>query len=88
MKEYKNIHSVTEPAAVEITDNLILVAKNIHPYSAVMEEQEVQGYEYDCTEYTKDEYLMKLARENAQLKQDILDTQLALVELYEAGGDL
>jgi len=44
------------------------------------------GYSYDYIGYSKDEYLMKLAKENNNLQQELIDTQLALVELYEGGS--
>ena len=81
------VRSSVRPEDITITANSVLVASNITPYEEVIYDKVQSGFEYDCTEYTKDEYLIKLARENAQLKQDILDTQMALVELYE-GGDL
>lgn len=82
------VRSSMRPQDITITANSVLVASNITPYEETFGDRKVSGYEYECTEYTKDEYLVLLAHENATLKQDILDTQLALVELYEAGGDL
>jgi len=67
-------------------DNVI-IASNITPYEEMVDDKVMKGYMYDCTVYGKDEYLEKLARENEELKQEIIDTQLALVELYE-GGEL
>lgn len=37
----------------------------------------------DLTQYTKDEFIMKQATENALLSQQVTDTQLALCEVYE-----
>lgn len=82
------VRSATRPQDIEITATSVLVASDITPYEEIVFDNVMRGYEYECTEYSKDEYLIKLARENAQLKQDIIDTQLALVELYEAGEAL
>ena len=81
------VRSSIKPEPIEVTANSVLVATNITPYEEEFDGRIFRGYEYECREYTKDEYLIKLARENASLKQDIIDTQLALVELYE-GGDV
>ena len=87
MKEYKKVHSSVRPNNIEITANAVYVATNITPYEEEYDGKTITGFEYDCTTYDKDEYLIKLGQENEQLKQEILDTQMALVELYE-GGDL
>lgn len=79
------VRSTVRPRDIEITATSVLVATNVVPYEEEVDGRVMRGYEYECTTYTKDEYLVKLAHENAQLKQDIIDTQLALVELYEAG---
>ena len=81
------VRSAEKPQDITITATSVLVASDIAPYEEIMDDRVLRGFEYECTEYSKDEYLLKLARENAQLKQDIIDTQLALVELYE-GGEL
>lgn len=79
------VRSSVRPQDIEVTANSVLVASNITPYEEEVFGQVISGYEYECKKYTKDEYLVYLTRANAQLKQDLLDTQLALVELYEAG---
>ena len=82
MREYKKIHSSARPQDIEITSNAVYIAKNITPYEEIIDGRTVTGYEYDCEDYTKDEYLVKLARENEELRRDLVDTQLALYELY------
>lgn len=79
------VRSAIRPKDVEILGNQVLIASNIVPYEEEIDGHIRAGFEYECVSYTKDEYLIKLTQENAQLKQDIIDTQLALVELYEAG---
>ena len=82
------VRSALRPKDVEIMGDQVLIASDITPYEEEIDGHTRTGYEYDCDTYSKDEYLIKLARENEQLKQDIIDTQLALVELYEAGDTL
>ena len=83
MKEYKNVRSSARPQDIEITNSAVYLAKNIAPYEEDLDGRVVKGFQYDCLEYTKDEYLIKLTQENANLREQIIDTQLALVELYE-----
>ena len=76
-----------KPPEVEITATAVFVASNITPYTYEFDEDQIiEGFEYNYVCYTKDEYLLKLAQDNAALKQDLIDTQLALCELYEEGG--
>ena len=87
MTVYENIKGSARPQDVLIQGDQVYVASDIKPYSITADNHLIEGYTYTWTVYNKDEYIIKLAHENAQLKQDIIDTQLALVELYE-GGDL
>ena len=53
-------------------------------------DKEFVGYEFNMVQYTKDEYILAQADENAAVKerlqtteQQLTDTQLALCEVYE-----
>lgn len=85
MKTYTGLRSSTRPNKMEMTGNAVYIASNIAPYEEVLDGKTSFGFIYDWTEYSKDEYLIKLGQENMDLKQELLDTQLALVELYERG---
>lgn len=61
MKQLGKIYSAVEPQKIEITDKAVFVASNIQPYSKNLEGHLQEGYEYDCVEYTKDEYIASLA---------------------------
>ena len=87
MNNYGKVYSSTQPQEIEITNNAVFLASNVKPYTKNIDDHIQEGYEYDYVEYTKDEYLLKLTNDNKELQQSILDTQLALVELYE-GGEL
>ena len=58
MKEYQNVRSSARPQDIEITNNAVYLAKNIAPYEEDLGGRVVNGFEYDCIEYTKDEYLI------------------------------
>jgi len=51
------IRSSVRPNDVEFTPNSVLVASNITPYNEVVDGRTLTGFEYECTEYSKDEYL-------------------------------
>lgn len=40
-------------------------------------------YSYDEIQYTTEEYIKMMVDDNASLNQQVVDTQLALVETYE-----
>jgi len=86
MKYLKNVHSSTRPAEIEITDKAVFISDNIKEYEDNIEDYIIHGYEFDQTIYSPSEYLIKLTQENNNLQQELIDTQLALVELYEGGS--
>lgn len=85
MINYGKQHGNNYPQEIEVIANNVFVASNITPYTQEIEGHQVNGYEYDYVSYTKDEYLTKLAQDNQYLQQQLLDTQMALVELFEGG---
>lgn len=86
MKYLKNVHSSTRPAEIEITDKAVFISDNIKEYQDNIEDYIINGYEFDQIIYSPSEYLIKLTQENNNLQQELIDTQLALVELYEGGS--
>ena len=82
MKDYGKIKSLEKPERIDIRANTVFVASNITPYTEIVEEDYViQGYEYNYKSYNKDEYIH-------ELEDQILNTQLALCDIYESlGGD-
>ena len=86
MTNYGIQYSAVKPQPIEITNTAVFIASNVKPYSEDIDGRHIEGYKYNCISYTKDEYILLLANKNAQLEQDILDTQLALCDLYESIG--
>lgn len=86
MINYGIVYSDTEPQSIEITDKAIFLAKNIYPYVEENEGYETSGYKFELTEYTKDEYIWLLGNQNEELKNNLLDTQAALCDIYEMLG--
>ena len=68
MKTYGKVHSSVRPSDIEITETSVFVANNITPYSEQIDGYTYSGFEYDCTEYSKDEYLFSQTSKIAQLE--------------------
>ena len=79
MKDFGLVYGTVVP------DNLRVDAYNVFVCSDISEigaGDELQ-YAYHLMQYDKDEYICILAAQNAMLEQQLVDTQLALCELYE-----
>lgn len=74
----KKVRSSVEPQAIEFVGNLVLIASNITPYEEVVDGHTLSGYEYDCTELTKDEYLLQQSTQIAQLQQELAAAKILL----------
>ena len=79
MIEHGKTQSVVMPEAVEITETKVFVASNIETVEQVIDGVSVTLYEFDYTEYEKDEYIH-------QMDEQLTDAQLALCDLYEMIG--
>ena len=64
-----------------------LVQSTIKPKETEIEVTDENGshteYEYDQTQYSKDEYILLLSEKNKNLENMLTDTQLALCDVYE-----
>lgn len=83
-----DVRSSTLPNEIEFTADSVFVASNIRPYEETYEEKVVSGYKYDLTKYPKNEYIEALAKRNSALEAELLDTQVALCDIYEMIGGL
>ena len=81
MIEHGKTQSAVMPEAVEMTERKVFVATNIETVEQVIDGVSVTMYEFDYTEYDKDEYIKTL-------EAGIIETQLALCDVYEliSGG--
>lgn len=78
MKNYGKVYSMSRPPEIEITGTTIFIASNIHPFEKDLEGQSVMGYEYDYTEYTKDEYLIIQNEKITSLEQELQAAKILL----------
>ena len=85
MKEYQKVRSTVKPEPKVIDEFSVWVAANITEVKEATGDAETgfEGYEYDLTQYDKDEYIELMAKKNALLETQLTDTQLALCEIYE-----
>lgn len=84
MVKFEKVRSTIKPASREIDEYSVYINENIKEIEVQTNEnstEKTKMYEYDQTVYNKDEYINEQA-------QSILDTQVALCEIYESlGGD-
>ena len=84
MKEIKNVQGSYEQA-----QPLIIGKTTVYVHTNIVQAKDEDGniiddlYVYDEIQYTKDEYIKIIADKNSQLEQEVIDTQLALCDIYE-----
>lgn len=83
MIEHGVVRAVVKPEAVTVDANSVWVAKNIQEVAVHDEQGERTEFEFSLTQYTKDEYIRALIEQNQTLETDIVNTQIALCEVYE-----
>jgi len=76
MIDYGRQRSTVQPEPMVLDEHSVWVHTNIQAVEETVGEEVFSGYEFDMVQYTKDEYISKLDNQLA-------DTQLALVEVYE-----
>lgn len=88
MKQYGKVRSGQRPERKVIDDFSVWIAENIVPVTedGIDDQPGFTGYEYDLTQYSKDEYINLIDDKNESLETQITDTQLALCEVYEMLG--
>lgn len=87
MVDYGKVRSTVKPESIVIDEFSVWQHTNIQEISEnVGEENEFVGYEFNMVQYSKDEFILQQATDNAALQQQITDTQLALCEVYELMG--
>lgn len=85
MVNHGTVKSTVRPSELVIDESSVWVHTNITEVSEnVGGENEFIGFQFDCVQYGKDEYIKLLSEKNQSLEQQITDAQLALVELYES----
>lgn len=95
MVNHGMVKSTVRPKEMVIDEFSVWIHSNITEISEnVGEENEFTGYQYDCVQYGKDEYIKKLSEENTNLMLASAETyetmylentnlMLAVAEIYE-----
>ena len=84
MKDYGRQRSTVRPDEMVIDDFSVWQHTDIQEISEnVGKENEFVGYEFNMVHYDKNEFILKQAKENAELSEQITQAQIALTEVYE-----
>lgn len=86
MIEHGKQRSAVRPLDVEILETKVFLASNIEEVTETIGEEEFNGFQFDLTEYIKDEYISILNQKNESLESQIIDAYLALCDVYELVG--
>ena len=76
MVDYGKQRSTVKPESMVLDETSVWIYTNITPVEETVGEEVFSGWEFNMVQYTKDEYISKLDNQ-------LTDTQLALVEVYE-----
>lgn len=76
MIDYGRQRSTVQPEPMILDEHSVWIHTDIQAVEETVGEEVFSGYEFDMVQYTKDEYISKL-------DDQLTDTQLALVEVYE-----
>lgn len=83
MTEMGIVRSTVKPNAVEIDDYSVYVNSNIQTVQSTTDSESTTEYEYNQIRYDKNEYIKMIADRNSALESQMVDTQLAICEIYE-----
>ena len=83
MTNHGRVRATQKPEVITIDDYSVWVAKNIVSVTVADEAGDHTEWEYDLTQYGKDEYIRGMIDQNASLDEQLTDAQIALCELYE-----
>lgn len=79
MQYIKNVRSNGQPDLMQILNNQVIIPINVHPFSETIDGELIEGYQYDCNVYSKDEYLVVIAQQAKRITE--LEDQLAAAKI-------
>lgn len=79
MQHITNIHSNGQPDSIQLINDKVYISTNVHTYNETKEGHLIEGYEYDCDIYTKDEYIILMAQQTNRITQ--LEDELAAAKI-------
>jgi hypothetical protein len=81
MKNFGIVKSSTRPQEIEITSNNVFIASDIEEYTETIEDHEITGFKYNYICYSKDEYILLMAQNSANvaaLREELEATKILL----------
>lgn len=69
MINHGKVQSTVKPQSIAIDDNSVWLTENVQEVKT----EEFEGYEYDLTQYTKDEYIQSLDKRDKMKSDAILE---------------
>lgn len=88
MNYYGKTRSTVRPEEKVIDEYSVWIASDIKEVTEteIDEHNVFTGFEYNLVQYDKNEYIKMMDEKNADLEQQVTDTQLALCDVYEMLG--
>lgn len=83
MIDYGKVQSTIKPKETEIDEYSVWVNEDVREITVTDENGSHTEYEYNQTQYGKDEYILILSENNKNFENMLTDTQLALCDVYE-----
>ena len=80
------VQSTIKPNEIEIDEYSVWVNKDVRKITVPDENGTHTEYEYNQTQYSKDEFIRLMSEQNKNLEDKLTDTQLALCDVYEMIG--
>lgn len=86
MVDHGIVKSAVRPEEKVVDDYSVWLATDITENTISDDDGERTEFEYHLVQYTKDEYIKLIDEKNAELEEQLTDTQLALCDVYEMIG--
>ena len=86
MINHGKVQSTIKPNEKAIDEYSVWVNKDIAEIIVADENGSHTEYEYNQTQYSKDEYIQLMDEKNKTLESELTDTQIALCDIYEMFG--
>jgi hypothetical protein len=77
MTNHGTTRSTVKPEAIQVDEFSVWAATNITPIEESDGEQEFSGWEFQLTQYDKDEYIQVMAQQTAEVT-DVINTLLGV----------
>lgn len=86
MVDYGRVKSTVRPEPKVIDEQSVWIHTDITEITVTDDSGDHIEYEFNMIQYTKDEYIKMVDDKNAELEEQLTDTQLGLCEVYEMIG--